>query len=91
MKSLSSILNRIIKENNWQDQMLAYDIEENWKEIFGEKAAKMVKLKKYENKVLYLRIENPTWKMEIMLRKPTLIEKINEIVENNIVEDIVIH
>lgn len=91
MKTLTSILDRIIKENNWQDQMLAYDIEENWTEIFGEKAAKMVKLKKYENKVLYLSIKNPTWKMEIMLRKPTLIEKINEIVENNIVEDIVIH
>ena len=91
MKTLASILNRIIREKGWEDKLTASRILDHWEEIFGDKAAKVVELKGYEDKVLYLKVSNPAWKMEIMLRKSILKDKINEIVENNIVEEIVIH
>ena len=91
MKTLSTLLDRIIVQNGWEDDVTASKIFEMWEEIFGDTAGKVIKLKSYKNKVITLKIDNPTWKVEIMLRKPQLIARINDLLENNYVEEIVIH
>lgn len=91
MMELNSILNKLIQKNGWEDKLIASKIDEHWQEIFGEKISHIIKFKDYHDKILILGIKNPTWKMEIMLRKSQIINKINTIVDNNIVDEIVIH
>lgn len=91
MKTLSNIIDKLIIDRGWEDNMIAAKISDNWEKIFGVKAFKLVKIKSYKNKVLVLQIQEPTWKMEIMLRKSKLIKQINELIPDNPVQEIVIH
>lgn len=91
MKTLGNIIDRLIVEKGWEDNITAAKINEYWIELFGSQAYRLVKIKSYKDKILVLQISDPTWKMEIMLRKNTIKTKINELMPNNPVQEIVIH
>jgi hypothetical protein len=53
------------------------DVVAEFKKIFPdlEKIAKAIKV---EKKVLYLHVENPSWRSELKFRENTLVEKVNK-------------
>jgi hypothetical protein len=67
---------------------LYYKILKNWENIVGEKIAK-VSMPAFINKtVLYVRVANSTWRMELDFFKKDLIGKINSILKGKFIDDV---
>ena len=53
------------------------DVVQEFNEIFPDLEKVVVPLK-VENKILFLRVENPTWRSELKFKENLIVEKINK-------------
>ena len=65
-------------------------IPEIWKDIVGEKIALHTKVVNADYGKLVITTESSTWRAEIILRKKSIIEKINNTLEKELITDIII-
>lgn len=89
-QTLQTVLNKIIEEKGWDDQLAFSKIEAMWSEIVGEKIAGVVLVKSLIRGRLTLETESSTWRTEMTLRKDQIKEKINSLLNKELVEEIVI-
>ena len=69
-------------------QYLRHSIIFNWKEIVGEVNANQIKPLRIEYKRLYVYVNDSSWQANVYAYKSTFIKKINDYVEENLIEDI---
>ena len=60
-----------------------------WEEVVGAKVARRAKAEAVRGGILFVRVVNSTWMQELSLLKEGIIEKLNAIMEGDIVKDIV--
>lgn len=77
-RHIGSLLKELFEELGILDDMKTGKLLREWKNIVGETVAKYAKPIQYENGVLWLEVEDPTWRMEIYNISEILIDKINE-------------
>ena len=53
----------------------------NWKIIVGELLAERSTPEKYEHHVLFVKVANPTWMQELVLIKPQIISRMNNLLD----------
>lgn len=59
-----------------------------WDEVVGERISQVSQAQRIENGVLFVRVESPVWRNELVFMKNNLIENINTALKSNIVKDI---
>ena len=59
-----------------------------WAEITGERIAQVSQAVKIEKGVLYVKVNSPVWRNELVFMKHNLIENINQTLKKTIVKDI---
>ncbi len=89
MKSIKSVIEQIIIENDMEDEVRFVHISDIWKNHFFKYADNIVLLK-YKNKVLYLKTDFPAWRQEIIMRLDTIIEQLNFHLKEKLIEKITI-
>jgi hypothetical protein len=83
-KSNSKNLKNIMKESVDSKLLLR-----SWNLIFG-KLAKDMSFSFFKNETIYLLSSNPIWNTEILFHKQMLLKKINEVLKNKKITDIII-
>jgi predicted nucleic acid-binding Zn ribbon protein len=59
-----------------------------WSEIVGDRISQISKAEKIEQGVLYVQVNSPVWRSELVFMKSNLINSINEALAKNVVKDI---
>ncbi len=62
---------------------------QHWCEIVGETIARRAKAMRIENGKLYVNVDRPTWRNELILRKKDILNKINSTMKRPVVKDII--
>ena len=88
MKSIKSIINQIIIENDMEDEFIFARIGDIWKNQFHFNMQANIHLHKYKNKILYFKTNSPAWKQEISMQLDTIINKFNIYLAENLIEKI---
>ena len=60
-----------------------------WAEVVGEQIAKVAKAEKLDHGCLIVRVEKPVWRNELIFLKKEIIAKINELMKEEIVKEII--
>jgi len=59
-----------------------------WSEIVGERIAEISEAERIEKGVLFVKVNSPVWRNELVFMKSSLINSVNEALAKNIVKDI---
>lgn len=89
-QSLKNILSQYLKERGLENIVKEVSVPELWEEFIGERAAKVTKILRFENKQLVVEVHSPVWKAELRLRSEDIREKINQRLEGEIVREIIV-
>tara|TARA_B100000900_G_C20197877_1_gene560574 strand:- start:146 stop:412 length:267 start_codon:yes stop_codon:yes gene_type:complete len=76
MIKLSHSISSLLKHKNFSPLIFG-EIENNWEKIVGKKIYKATKIIKVENKTLFIKCKNPTWKNELQYQKKEILNKLN--------------
>jgi predicted nucleic acid-binding Zn ribbon protein len=80
-KSLKSLrIDRRIKEES---------IVLNWNRLVGERIASKASPVKIRDSILFVRVENASWRTELFFMKRKIIEQLNQSVKDNVIRDVV--
>lgn len=60
-----------------------------WEEVVGAKVARRARAEAVRGGILFVRVANSTWLQELSLLKEGIIERLNSLLEAQVVEDIV--
>ena len=78
MIKLSNSIKNLFKNKNTNKMFAMGRLQNEWKKVVGNHIGQATEPIKEENKKLYLKCKNPTWKNELQYQKKELIIKINE-------------
>ena len=85
MIKLSHSISSLFKQKTYSPLIFG-ELENNWENIVGKKINKATKIIKIENKTIFIKCKNPTWKNELQYQKKEILNKLNpelEIITNN--------
>ncbi|MAV89446.1 MAG: hypothetical protein CMG05_02495 [Candidatus Marinimicrobia bacterium] len=77
MIKLSHSITSLLKQKNFSPLIFG-ELENNWENIVGKKINKATKIIKIENKTLFIKCKNPTWKNELQYQKKEILNKLNQ-------------
>ena len=87
MIKLSQSISSLLKHKNFSPLIFG-ELENNWEKIVGERISRATKIVKIENKTLFIKCKNPTWKNELQYQKKEILNKLNQ--ETSQIEKIVL-
>ena len=61
----------------------------NWGRLVGERIASKANPVKVRDSILFLRVENASWRNELFFMKRKIIKEVNQSVKGNVIKDIV--
>jgi len=77
MIKLSHSISSLLKQKTFSPLIFG-ELENNWEDIVGKKIKKATKIIKIENKTLFIKCKNPTWKNELQYQKKEILNKLNQ-------------
>lgn len=85
IKSIDEIFENEKDLSRFKEAIKDFEIIEDFEIIFPD-LAKVAKVKKIEKKVLFIKVEDSTWRNELRLNQSIIIEKINNHYKKEIVK-----
>jgi len=73
---ISGALNKILRSQNLMDDYRGWTVVTRWSEIVGAEIAKKAKAEKYEAGVLFVTVEDNSWRQELSMRYDEIMEQI---------------
>jgi predicted nucleic acid-binding Zn ribbon protein len=61
----------------------------NWKRVVGETIASKTNPLRVRDSILFVRVESPSWRNELVFLKPKIIKELNQLLKANVIKDIV--
>ena len=87
MIKLSQSINHLLKQTKFTPLFIG-NLQNKWSTIVGSKIADATEVVKIQNKTLYIKCKNPTWKNELQYQKKEILKKINQ--QTNKVDKIIL-
>lgn len=88
-RTLGEALGRAMRELGLGPKMRQYDVVNLWPSIVGEQIALVAKAESIANGKLLVRVTHSTWRNELLFLKTELITRINTVMKEEIVKDII--
>jgi predicted nucleic acid-binding Zn ribbon protein len=88
MKKIGDVIEKLVKQNRWEEQFFQGRLERAWPLLMGEKIAGNVKIESLKGKVLTLSAESSVWRTEMMLRRSQIISMVNSYYAREVVTNI---
>ena len=90
-RDLGSILKELMEENTLLKSRIAeHRVLRAWKEILGEGVSKYTSNLYIKRGVLFVHLNSSVLRAELMMNKKSLLDKLNEYAEMDIIRDIVL-
>jgi len=89
-QSLKEILSQYLKERGLENIVKDVSVPDVWEQVIGERAAKVTKVIRFDNKQLVVEVSSPVWRTELRLRCEDIRTKINTLLEGEVVREIII-
>ncbi len=83
------VIKRLITDLGLKKRYNQERIIQRWPEIVGETIACRAKATRIENGKLYVSVDRPTWRNELILRKKDILGRINSLMKHDVVKDII--
>ena len=88
-KLIGNSIKTILNDYGLLPRMKQFEALNLWAEIVGEQIAKVAKAEKIDHGSLIVRVEKPVWRNELVFLKKEIIAKINEMMKEEIVKEII--
>jgi predicted nucleic acid-binding Zn ribbon protein len=88
-KLIGNSIKAILNDYGLLPRMKQFEALNLWAEIVGEQIAKVAKAEKIDHGSLIVRVEKPVWRNELIYLKKEIIAKINEMMKEEIVKEII--
>ena len=89
MKSLSSVMRKILRNPKLSERLVKLDILEIWDDIIGQNLQKYVTDSKVYKDKLYVKLKSSNLRNEFSYRKTDIIKQINSRVGKKLIVDII--
>ena len=87
MIKLSKSINNLLNKDSFSPLFLG-DLENKWEQVVGKKISEATKIVKIQNKTIYIKCKNPSWKNELQYQKKEILNKVKK--ETNKIKKIVL-
>lgn len=67
-----------------------YDLKANWQVIMGERLSGVVEVLSFSEGTLYVKAQNPVWRMDLQFQRKSLLTRINGYLKRDLVKNIII-
>ena len=88
-EQIGKILNRTLRNLQIDRRLREENIVLNWNRLVGERIASQAHPVRVEDSILFVRVENASWRNELHFIKRKIIEQLNRSVKDNVLKDIV--
>ncbi len=88
-KIFSTILVEICQLLGMEEARQQYKTLHIWSSVVGEAISEATILERFSGGQLFIRVKNPTWRMELNYRKQDIINKLNKMLEQPLVKEII--
>jgi predicted nucleic acid-binding Zn ribbon protein len=88
-EQIGRILARALKSLHVEGRLKEESVVLNWNRLVGERIASQAKPVKVRDSILFVRVENASWRNELFYMKRRIIEELNQSVKGNVIKDIV--
>ncbi|NOY78977.1 MAG: DUF721 domain-containing protein [Calditrichaeota bacterium] len=85
---LGSVLNRILKDLHIEKKVYQSQALLLWSEVVGEKISKISRAERVDNGILFVRVDSPSWRTELIYLKRDIIHRLNKKIGVNVITDI---
>jgi hypothetical protein len=87
-ESIQSIIDSVIKSYKLEGRMKDFDIINGWEEMMGKAVASRTDKIAIKNRVLILRLNSAVMREELMFGKQIIIDRVNQKVNEQYIQDI---
>lgn len=84
------VLEKVFKDLGFEKKMKELEIKENWKLVVGPVFDKATKKLLIYNKVLYVTVDSSAIRNELIMNRSKIIERLNEIVNQIIIVEMIV-
>jgi len=86
---IGPILTRILRGRGWERKLKEYQTLSLWGEVAGEAIRRRTRPLRCEDSKLFVEVESPSWRNELVFLKPKLIRRLNQSLGGEVVLDII--
>ena len=88
-RQLSSLMSDVCRKIGMTEAYEEYKTLQIWNEVVGESIAKMTTVEKMKEGDLYVKVMNPSWRMELNFRKRDIVSKLNKSIGYEMIRTII--
>ena len=88
MKTLGQALKELIKDLGIEGEVIHHQAVQLWPEVVGKKIATISQAEKIDGKILFIKVNNDSWRNELVFLKRDIIERLNKRIGKKVVEDL---
>jgi predicted nucleic acid-binding Zn ribbon protein len=88
-KLIGNSIQAILNDYGLLPRLKQFEVLNLWSDIVGEQVAKVTKAERIDHGQLIVRVERPVWRNELMFLKKDIIAKINKMMKEEIVKEII--
>ena len=86
---IDQVLKRALKGLKIERRIKEETVVLNWSKVVGERIAKESVPLKVKDAILFVRVENASWRNELVFLKSNIIRELNQSVGDNVIKEIV--
>ncbi|MFZ4524023.1 MAG: DUF721 domain-containing protein [Chlorobium sp.] len=88
-KQLSALVGDLYQILGLEEAYNQYKTLQIWNTVVGEAIAEATFLERFSAGQLFIRVKNPSWRMELNFRKKEILAKLNMVLGKELVQDII--
>lgn len=88
VKSLSDVLNKVLRKEGLETPLLQKRLIDGWESVTGKTVARYTGEKFIRNQTLFVKISNPALRADLSMMKSQLVKRLNESVGTMLITDI---
>jgi len=88
-KKISAVVGDMCRSLGLAEAYQQYRTLQIWNTVVGETIAEATSIERFSAGQLFIRVKNPSWRMELNFRKQDINKKLNVALERPIVEEII--
>ncbi len=88
--SISKVFEKVIKKYGMETQIRQNEALFIWEKVVGENIARHTKPEKVSFGKLFIKVDSPVWRNELMFQKKDILNKINSLIKNANIFEIVL-
>jgi predicted nucleic acid-binding Zn ribbon protein len=88
-KKISAVVGDMCQALGLTEAYHQYKTLQIWNSVVGEAISSATSIERFTNGVLFIRVKNPAWRMELNFRKQDILAKLNAALPSTMVEEII--